>query len=229
MRWKLALAVALELAYALGTRVWLKPYFRDGIELELYTTAIRLASAGAYWWLFRDLLVGRSPQLASLRHPLFALGLVPVALVPVLVGDWGLAGLTTQVTFAFTSVAVGLREEILYRGVLQNVLEPRMGWLGAILASNVVFTLYHYGAWPFTPDYVLEFFLVGSVMGLIYYGTGSLWVTVAAHSIYDALWSFTPILVPPLAKGWGMGLEALAFVLLALWAWKLRGARAAST
>jgi len=228
MRWKIALAVALELAYALGTRIGLKTLF-DGIELELYTTLIRLVSAGFYWWLFRDVLRSRAPRLSSARHPLFALGLAVSALVPVLVGDWGLAGLTTQVIFAFTSVAVGLREEILYRGVLQNLLEPRLGWLGAILVSNIVFTLYHYGAWPFTPEYVLEFFLVGSVMGLVYYGTGSLWVTVAAHSVYDALWSFTPILAPPLAKGWGVGLEVLAFVLLTLWAWKIRGARASST
>lgn len=227
MRWKLALAVLLELAYALGTRVWLKRHF-DGIELELYTTAIRLVSAACYWLLFRDLLRSRAPRLASARSPLFALGLAVAALVPILVGDWALADRTMQITFALTSVAVGLREEIVYRGVVQNLLETRMGWLGAILVSNVVFTLYHYGAWPFTPDYVLEFFLVGGVMGLVYYGTGSLWLAVAAHSIYDALWSFTPILVPPLAKGWGMGLEALAFLLLVLWARKTRSARSAA-
>jgi membrane protease YdiL (CAAX protease family) len=229
MRWKLALAVVLELAYALGTRVWLKRFFDGEIELELYTTAIRLASAAVYWWLFRDLLASRAAQPASVGHPLFALGLITVALVPILVGDWGLAGLTTQVVFALTSVAVALREEILYRGVLQNLLERRLGWFGAILVSNVVFTLYHYGAWPFTPEYVVEFFLVGSAMGLVYYGTRSLWAAVAAHAIYDALWSFTPILVPPLAKGWGMGLELVAFVLLALWAWRSRRFRAATS
>jgi len=223
--WKIALAVALELAYVLGTRIGLKSLY-EGIELELYTTAARLVSAGCYWILFRDLLRSRAPRLSSSKHPLFALGMLLVALVPVLVGDWGLPDRATQVIFALTSVVVGLREEILYRGVLQNLLEPRAGWFGAIVLSNIVFTLYHYGAWPFTPDYVLEFLLVGGAMGLIYAGTGSLWLTIAAHSIYDALWSFTPILAPPLAKGWGMGLEALTFVLLALWAWKTRGARA---
>ena len=225
MRWMIALAVILEFAYALGTRVGLKQFY-EGIELELYTTAIRLLSAGCYWWLFRDLLRSRAPRVASCGNPLFALGLVLVALVPVLVGDWGLDGRATQVTFALTSVAVGLREEILYRGVLQNLLERRAGWFGAIVLSNIVFTLYHYGAWPFTPDYVLEFFLVGGAMGLIYVGTGSLWLTIVAHSIYDALWSFTPILATPLGKGWGMGLEAVAFALLAVWAWKTRNAGA---
>ena len=225
MHWKIPLAVVLELAYALGTRVALKPLF-EGIELELYTTALRLVSAGCYWLLFRDLLRSRTPQLVRARHPLFALGLAPLALVPVLVGDWGVEGRTAQAVFALTSVIVGLREEILYRGVLQNLLERRAGWLGAIVLSNVVFTLYHYGAWPFTADNLAEFFLVGCAMGFIYAGTGSLWPAVAAHAIYDALWSFTPILAPPLAKSWGMGLELLAFVLLALWAWQSRRARA---
>jgi membrane protease YdiL (CAAX protease family) len=222
--WKVALAVALEFAYAIGTRVGLKQFY-EGIELELYTTAIRLASAGIYWLMFRDLLRSRVPQLSSTRQPLFALGIVLVALVPVLVGDWDLDGLATRTVFAATSIAVGLREEIVYRGVLQNLLERRTHWLAAIVVSNILFTLYHYGAWPFTPDYVVEFLLVGGAMGLIYAGTGSLWLTIAAHSIYDALWSFTPILTPPLAKGWGMGLEALAFAFLAFWAWRTRTAR----
>lgn len=227
MRWKIALAIALELAYALGTRVGLTAAY-DGIELELYTTAARLVSAGCYWLLFRDLLRSRTPRLSSARHPLFALGLIPVALVPVLVGDWGLEGRATQVVFALTSVVVGLREEVLYRGVLQNLLEPRAGWIGAVLLSNIVFTLYHYGAWPFTPDYVAEFFLVGCAMGLIYVGTGSIWLTIAAHATYDALWSFTPILVPPLAKGWGVAFELFAFALLALWVLRTRRTRAIS-
>lgn len=228
MHWKIALAVVLELTYALGTRVGLKPLF-GGIELELVTSAARLLSAGCYWLLFRDLLRSRAPQLSVSRHPLFGFGVLVLALVPVLAGDWGLPDRGTRITFAVTSVVVGLREEVVYRGVLQNLLEPRAGWFGAIVLSNIVFTLYHYGAWPFTPEYVLEFLLVGGAMGLIYAATGSLWLTIAAHSIYDALWSFTPILTPPLAGGWGMALEALAFGLLALWAWKARAARAISS
>lgn len=216
--WKLALAVVLEVAYALSTRVWLKHYF-EGTELELYTTGIRILTAASYWLLFRELIWSRTPRLGPRRHPLFVGGVVLVLLVPVIVGDWKLSGQSMEIVFALTSVVVGFREEILYRGVLQNVLQRRTGWIGAILLSNVIFTFYHYGAWPFTLHNVLEFFLVGSSLGFIYYGTGSIWLAIAVHSIYDALWSFSPLIAQPLARSWGTWIELLAFALLALWAW----------
>ena len=59
--------------------------------------------------------------------------------------------------------------------------------------SNVVFTLYHYGAWEFTTSKVLELFFVGCFVGLLYRGTGSLIIAIVFHSIYDAIWCFTEI------------------------------------
>lgn len=217
--WKIAFAIALEILYAVSTRVWLKP-FLDGIALEFAITAVRLATAGIYWVLFRDLITSRTPQLATARSPLFVTAMLTLVLVPLLAGDWGLPDRKTQLVFAATSIAVALREEILYRGVLQNLLQRRMHWFAAILTSNVLFTAYHYGAWPFTLHFVLEFFLVGSAMGFIYLATGSLALAVAAHAIYDALWCFTPLLDQPLAKPWGSGLEFIAFTLLALWTFR---------
>jgi hypothetical protein len=41
--------------------------------------------------------------------------------------------------------------------------------------------LYH-GAWPFTLDRVLSWFLVGSALGFIYHGSGLLWLVITIHS-----------------------------------------------
>lgn len=95
-----------------------------------------------------------------------------------------------------------------------------MGWLSAVFLSNIIFTIYHFGAWPFTVYTVLEFFLVGSMLGFIYYGTGSLGLAVIVHSLYDALCTVTPLIEHPLPQAVGSLMQAAAFILLALWAWK---------
>ncbi|HEY5719145.1 MAG TPA: CPBP family intramembrane glutamic endopeptidase [Gammaproteobacteria bacterium] len=225
LAWKLLFAAVAELGYALLTRAWMPEQF-DGIALELWVTGARAATAALYWWLFRDLIWSRAPRAGNARRPLCIAAIAVVMLAPVLAGDWAVGDLATQVVFALTSVVVGLREELLYRGVVQNLLEPRLGWVGAIVVSNVIFTLYHYGAWPFTFLNLLEFFTVGCLVGLLYWGSGSLWLVVAFHAAYDAVWSFTPLLPAPLSQAWGAVLQVAALLLAALWAARLAaGAR----
>jgi membrane protease YdiL (CAAX protease family) len=67
------------------------------------------------------------------------------------------------------------------------LLEHRIGALAAIVASNVIFTIYHYGAWPVTVPRMLTVFLVGSVLGFMYYASGSLRLVIGVHFLYDAL------------------------------------------
>jgi len=219
MVWKLTFAVILEVAYAIGTRVYLGHYY-GGIELELYKTAIRGFTAIIYWMLFHDLIRSQSPRFATARRPLFGFAIVLIMLSPIITGDEGLPDAIAKTVFALTSIVVGLREEILYRGVLQNLLEKRMGWIPALIVSNVIFTLYHYGAQPFTPLGLTMLFSMGSILGLIYYGTRSLALVVAFHSIYDALWALVPFVSKPLPRLWGTCLEITALALLTFWAWR---------
>jgi membrane protease YdiL (CAAX protease family) len=217
---KILLAVGLEIIYAISTRIWLKEYF-GGIELELYVSGVRLFTAAIYWFLFRDIILSRSvvQNSSSKSIPLFGVGLIIIA--PILTGNWGISGSQAQIVFAITSLAVGVREEILYRGVLQNLLEDRFGWILAIIISNIIFTLYHYGAWEFTTSKVIELFFVGCFVGLLYRGTGSLIVAIVFHTIYDAVWCFTPYLGIPWHWVWGSFIQITAAALLLLWVMKL--------
>jgi membrane protease YdiL (CAAX protease family) len=219
---KLLLALAVEIAYAVATRAWL-PQVLAGIPLELAVTALRLATAVLYWRLFQALIFSRQSRPGVWRDPLLLAGLAAVLLSPVVAGAWELPDAATRWVFAATSLVVALREELLYRGVLQNLLERPCGWLGSVLVSNLVFVLYHYGAWPFTLPNLLEFFAVGCVVGLLYRASGSLWLAVALHAVYDALWCFTPLLDPPLGWGWGTGLQLVALLLVLAWAWRRLG------
>ena len=216
LNWKLLLAVGVEILYMISTRSWLNE-FADGIELELYITGVRLLTAAIYWALFRDIILHRPVRNVSFQSPMLWIGIGAVCLVPILVGNWGLSGYKTQFVFALTSIAVGIREEILYRGVLQTLIEKRLGWIWAIVLSNVVFTLYHYGAWEFTTSKVLELFFVGCFLGLLYRGTGSLIIAIVFHSIYDAIWCFTPYMEKPWHWAWGSVMQILAAALIFFW------------
>ena len=216
LAWKLLLAIVVEVLYCVSTRLWL-PERAGGIELELQVSGVRLLTAGVFWWLFQDLIRSRVASVAACREPQPWVGVLIVLLAPVVAGDWALPDAQTRAVFALTSLAVAVHEEFVYRGVLQNLLEKHLGWLGAIGVSNVVFTLYHYGAWPFEPQYVLEFFFVGCFVGLLYRGTGSLLLAIGFHALYDAVWCYTPLVDAPLRWEWGTLLQLAGAVVLLVW------------
>ncbi len=213
---RLGVAALVELTYAVTTRVWLPQYY-DGISLELLTTAGRLISLLVFFLLFRQLIFSRQPHLHHALHPLAVCAVVLLLLTPVLVRHYALPSLTTQLVFAVTSVAVAFKEEFLYRGILQNILESRLGVLQAIIFSNVMFTLYHYGAQPFTAWNLTEIFSAGCILGLLYAATGSLMLAIAIHALNDAVWSFTPILTSPLPRPLGSVLLITALILCCVW------------
>jgi membrane protease YdiL (CAAX protease family) len=217
MTWNLAIAGIIEVTYAIFTRTWLRTY-ATGVELELLKSLLRLGSALAYWWLFRDLILSRRPRREQLVHPLFSIGILVVLLVPVLVGKVEAPNMTTRVVFALTSVVVAVREEFFYRGVLQNVLARSFSLPMALITSNVVFTLYHYGPHPFLLYRILEYFSMGCVMGLIYFGSGSMLAAIVVHATYDAAWTFSPYFSKPLPDPWSTLFYAAGMAIFVLWA-----------
>jgi membrane protease YdiL (CAAX protease family) len=98
--------------------------------------------------------------------------------------------LPLQLTYAATTIFVAVREELVYRYVIQNWLE---GWLmpkdrifGSILITSILFTLYHLGAQPIASFPWI--FLAGLLLGAIYIASGkSLSLVVACHFIEDVL------------------------------------------
>ena len=216
---RICIAAIIEIAYAVFTRTWLRDH-AQGIELELLTTILRAGTAVAYWLLFRALILSRGRPAGSIRLPLVLIGVAIALAIPVLFrgtsygGDFG-----TALVFALTSIVVGFREELLYRAVLLNLLEPRVGVTGALLISTALFVVYHYGALPTTALAAIEVACMSLVLGLIYVKSGSLIAVVALHSAYDAVWCFGPFLSMPLPDIWrpAFFLAALVLVFFGVW------------
>jgi membrane protease YdiL (CAAX protease family) len=216
---RVLIAAIVEITYAVFTRTWLRDQL-SGAELEIAVTATRLVTAAVYCALFRELILRRKRRHGSVKLPLVLAGAAVSLAIPFLFQGWSPGGgLGTALVFALTSVVVGLREELLYRAVLLNLLEPRIGMLNALLLSTGLFVIYHYGALPFTALAVTEVVCLSLVFGLIYVWSGSLIAVIAYHSVYDAIWFFGPYLATPLADYWRPAFLVPALVIVFLGTW----------
>lgn len=217
---KVFIAAEIEIAYAVITRA-LFPQYLDFIYLELAVSAFRVATIVAYLGLFRDVIQSRVKNTPTLRHPFLVAGVAIALVIPFLFRGCSLDGrLITAIVFALTSIVVGLREEILYRAVFLNLLQPRIGIVGSLLFSTVVFVLYHYGAQPFTALWLTECACMSLLFGLIYIRSGSLLTVTAIHSIYDGIWFLGPYIKVPIAEIWKPAFLISALALVVVW-WRV--------
>lgn len=220
MRHKVIVATAVEVTYAVVTRTWLRQHL-DGVYLELAVSAFRVATIVVYWGLFQDLVQSRAKASHALRHPLLVVGVATVLATPFLFRGWSPGGgLGTAIVFALTSIVVGLREELLYRAVLLNLLQPRIGVFGALLCSTAIFIVYHYGAQPFTALWIAEGACMSLLLGLIYVRSGSLLTVAAIHALYDGILVFAPYFSTPIPDIWRPALLCSALAMIVAW-WRV--------
>lgn len=89
--------------------------------------------------------------------------------------------LVLNLLFVAGLAAVG--EELLFRGVLQRIFVRQFGqaW-PAIIFSAFLFAALHMQFYGFLPRFAL-----GILLGAIYWYSGSLWVSILAHFVYDGI------------------------------------------
>src|SRR5207248_7937312 len=80
----------------------------------------------------------------------------------------------------FISLFAGIGEELFFRGILQRLFIRafKNPWAG-IIVTALIFSGFHLQFFGFVPR-----FLLGILLGLIYWYSGSLWAAIAAHFTY---------------------------------------------
>lgn len=78
---------------------------------------------------------------------------------------------------ALTVILAPICEELLFRGLVFNALKRRFGVVTGVLVSGLVFCLAH-GSILALP----AIWLMGVILAIVYHRTGSLWVSIIAHS-----------------------------------------------
>jgi membrane protease YdiL (CAAX protease family) len=97
----------------------------------------------------------------------------------------------TPFELAWVALAAGVGEELLFRGCVQEVVRSQVdaavlgGWLPLLLTS-LLFGLAHSVSWA----YLWLATIMGLYLGWLLILSGSLWVPITVHAVYDfiALW-----------------------------------------
>jgi hypothetical protein len=86
---------------------------------------------------------------------------------------------------AYLGLLAGVTEEILFRGVLQPLVESSWGWEVGLIFSNLLFAVAHW----ITPVYALLAGLTGLYLGLAMDlgGERNLLIPIVIHAAYDML------------------------------------------
>lgn len=217
LRRSLVIVAATELCFVVATRLVLHYYDPWSFEAESIRTALRIATASIYWWLLQPLILSRNANPSTLRSPLLIIGLLLFLLIPVLVGHYNLTP-PLAVLFALASVPVAVKEEFLFRGIVQNLLAEKFGFVKSVLLTSMLFTAWHIGVWEPTVWTFSQIFLASILLGVVYVHSGSILAVIVIHAVYDALFSFTPLLSAPLNENWGLVPLLASVALVGYWA-----------
>lgn len=155
-------------------------------------------------------------EMLALRPPRGGWQMLGLSLVPMLIltGSWtallawlrpdvvaadlqpfkemlGAAGIVTLLVIA---VGAPLSEELLFRGFLFSGLsKSRLGLWGTAVLTSIAWTALHAGYSIFG---LLEVFMIGLYFSWLLIRTGSLWVTIFCHSVYNAVVGLALYFVP---------------------------------
>lgn len=91
------------------------------------------------------------------------------------------------VVFTFQALALWtpLAEEVFFRGFVFAGLIPRLGVPRALVASALVFSIFHLSQG--SPGVLVPIFITGLLLAWLYYRTGSLWASIVAHGSQNAV------------------------------------------
>jgi membrane protease YdiL (CAAX protease family) len=93
---------------------------------------------------------------------------------------------TLLVTFFF----VAIPEELFFRGLLQNLLEQRLGYRNSLAVASVIFGLSHFNKpMAFNFRYVLLATIAGVFYGRAWHNRGRVLASAITHTLVDVIWS----------------------------------------
>jgi membrane protease YdiL (CAAX protease family) len=185
-------AVLLEIGYLALSFALAEIYGQWSHHGEIIRTALRIISTVFYGYCYRKYFyqASHSFRIKNRLTPQFAIPLLSFFMFAIFYTNAKNETITWQILFVISGIVAGFKEELFYRGIVQNALQKKYGYKIALPTASLVFTLAHvqYIYYGQAGGLVL-IALAGIIFGSIYIYTGSVVFTALVHGLYDALLS----------------------------------------
>jgi membrane protease YdiL (CAAX protease family) len=161
-------------------------------EGETLRALARVVCLAIYSWFYIKFF--RNPETSrskvSLFRPAFLLSISLLMGFAIIDSNGINESIEWQRLFFISGIMAGFREELLYRGVVQNTLQKRYGYPIGLSISTMLFTMSHiqYMYYGQLNGLVL-IACAGVIFGCVYIYTQSVFLTGFTHGLYDALLS----------------------------------------
>jgi membrane protease YdiL (CAAX protease family) len=214
MKKALLFASLLEILYLGLSFALAQKYGQWSYEGELLRTALRVISILFFVYLYKKYFCAASLNFRPKEKltPQFIVSIVLLILFAILYTNAEHETLTWQLVFALSGVTAGFREELFYRGIVQNSLQKKYHCWTALLLTSALFTLSHtqyiYHGQMMA---IMLITLAGIIFGSIFIYTKSIAFVGMIHGLYDALLSLN---ISPVRLNNKAGLPILLLITL---------------
>jgi len=153
--------------------LWFVVMFR-----KKFTGSVPIVVFGGMPVLLTILLLVLTPAVAIVIEPLSTLIPIPELVEKI----FAMLEDKTIYTGIMVVIIGPLFEEILFRGMILDGFLKRYSPWKSILWSSFLFGLFHFNPWQFIPAFIL-----GVIMGYVFWKTRSLWLCIFVHFVNNGL------------------------------------------
>jgi membrane protease YdiL (CAAX protease family) len=208
------LAAILEISYLTLSFVIAQIYGQWSYEGEIIRTGLRGISITFYGYFYQKYFykAGQPFKAKEILAPQFIAAILLFIVFAVVYTNAENESVLWQVVFVISGITAGLREELLYRGIVQKSLQIKYDYKIALLAATFLFTLSHvqYIFYGQTRGLIL-IACASIIFGCIFIYTGSIVFTAMIHGLYDAMLSINMV---PFRLSNGVVLPILFLIML---------------
>jgi membrane protease YdiL (CAAX protease family) len=185
-------AAILETIYLTLSFILAQIYGQWSYESEILRTVLRVISIVFYSYYYQKYFFNeyQSFNTKEIITPHFIAALSLLFIFAIVYTNAENETVMWQVVFSFSGITAGLREELLYRGIIQNVLQRKYNHKIALFIATIIFVLSHTQYFYYGQLQGLLFIaFAGVIFGSIFIMTGSVALTAFIHGLYDAMLS----------------------------------------
>jgi membrane protease YdiL (CAAX protease family) len=208
-------AALFEVSYLLLSFALAQVYGQWSIDGELIRTGLRIVSILLLSFCYQKHF-SPSPQAKKLTKSITPAFIASVLLLMLFAIVYTNAENETpwwQVVFVISGITAGLREELFYRGIVQQSLQRQYDYKTALAIATLLFTLSHIQYIYYQQfNGLMLIACAGVIFGSIFIYTRSIILTAAIHGLYDALLSVN---ISPYQLNKGAALPILCLIMVA--------------